>query len=301
MHNYFYGREAEQFSFYRVPTVLFTDEQYKDISPEAKILYGILLKRMDLSVKNEWFDEQGRVYIIFRLEEIMERLGCADKKATRLMDELEEKAGLIERLRQGQGKPNLIYVKNFIDSVENSPPESSEQRFLIRQNNDSGIVKTTILESLKQRPSNTDNSYTEMSDTDPIHPGSEGMAFRGITERYFKSVLEYDALLLDYPSDKETIDGIIDLLTDACTTNRLTLRIAGDDRPREVVKGRLMKLNAFSIRYVLSCLKENDTDVKNIKQYLLAALYNAPTTISPYYQAKVNHDFRYGKEALSHE
>ena len=140
-----------------------------------------------------------------------------------------------------------------------------------------------------------------MSDTDPIYPGSEGMAFRGITERYFKSVLEYDALLLDYPSDKETIDGIIDLLTDACTTNRLTLRIAGDDRPREVVKGRLMKLNAFSIRYVLSCLKENDTDVKNIKQYLLAALYNAPTTISPYYQAKVNHDFRYGKEALSHE
>ena len=127
------------------------------------------------------------------------------------------------------------------------------------------------------------------------------MAFRGITERYFISVLEYDALLPDYPSDTETIDGIIDLLTDACTTNRLTLRIAGDDRPREVVKGRLMKLNAFSIRYVLSCLKENDTDVKNIKQYLLAALYNAPTTISPYYQAKVNHGFRYGKEALSHE
>ena len=92
---------------------------------------------MDLSVKNEWFDEQGRVYINFRLEEIMERLGCADKKATRLMDELEEKAGLIERFRQGQGKPNLIYAKNFIDSVENSPPDSSEQRFLIRQNNDS--------------------------------------------------------------------------------------------------------------------------------------------------------------------
>lgn len=116
MHDYFYGREAEQFSFYRVPTVLFTDEQYKDISSEAKVLYGILLKRMDLSAKNGWLDEQGRVYIIFRLEEIMERLGCADKKATRLMDELEEKADLIERFRQGQGKPNLIYVKNFIMS-----------------------------------------------------------------------------------------------------------------------------------------------------------------------------------------
>ena len=118
-----------------------------------------------------------------------------------------------------------------------------------------------------------------MSDTDPIYPGSEGMRIRGVTERYFKSVLEYDALLLDYPSEKETIDGIVDLLTDACTTNRMTGRIAGDDRPRDVVRGRLMKLNPFSIRYVLSCLRENDTDVKNIKQYLLAALYYALNSV----------------------
>ena len=136
MHDYFYGREAEQFSFYRVPTALFTDTQYKDISPEAKILYGILLKRMDLSAKNGWLDEMGRVYIIFRLEEIMEKLNCADNKATKLMDELEAKAGLIERRSQGQGKPNIIYVKNFIDSVENSP-ESSESRFWIREINES--------------------------------------------------------------------------------------------------------------------------------------------------------------------
>jgi hypothetical protein len=296
MHDYFYGREADQFSFYRVPTVLFTDEQYKNISPEAKILYGILLKRMDLSAKNGWLDEHGRVYIIFRLEEIMEKLNCADNKATKLMDELETKAGLIEKRRQGQGKPNLIFVKNFIDSVENPASESSETRFLIRDNHDSGLVKTTDLESLKSRTSNTDNSYTDMSDTDPIYPGSEGMRTRGIIERYFKNVLEYDALLLDYPSEQETIDGIMELLTDACTTNRTTFRIAGDDRPREVVRGRLMKLNAFSIRYVLSCLRENDSDVKNIKQYLLAALYNAPTTINPYYQTKVNHDLSYGIE-----
>ena len=140
-----------------------------------------------------------------------------------------------------------------------------------------------------------------MSDTDPIYPGSEGMAFRGITERYFKSVLEYDALLLDYPSEKETIDGIIDLLTDACTTNRMTVRIAGDDRPRDVVREQLMNLNLFSFRHVLSCPKGNATDLKNIKQYLLAALYNAPTTISLYFQAKGNYDFRYGKEAIAHE
>ena len=297
MHDYFYGKEAEQFSFYRVPTVLFTDEQYKDLSSEAKILYGILLKRMDLSAKNGWFDEEGRVYIIFRLEEIMEKLNCGNQKAVRLLDELEDRCGLIDRKRRGLGRPNLIYVKNFVDSGK----DSSESHFLKCENHTSGDVKITPLEVSKSHSSNTDNRYTDMSVTDPIYPGSEGMVVRGITERYFKSILEYDALLFDYPSEEETIDGIIDLLTDACTTNRATLRIAGDDRPRDVVKGRLMKLNAFSIRYVLSCLKENDTDVKNIKQYLLAALYNAPTTISPYYQAKVNHDFRYGKEALAHE
>ena len=294
MHDYFYGREADQFTFYRVPTVLFTDDQYKDISSEAKVLYGILLKRMELSARSGWLDEKGRVYIIFRLEEIMEKLNCADNKATKLMDELEAKAGLIERKRQGQGKPNIIYVKNFIDSVDNAPSESSESRFLIRENHDAGIVKTTSLESSKSRPSNIEISNTEESDTDPIYPGSGGIGYRKTMERYFRNAIEYDGLLIDYPNEKETIDGILELLTDACTSNRAVIRIAGDDRPRDVVHSRLMKLNSFSIRYVLSCLRQNESDVKNIKQYLLAALYNAPTTIGPYYQAKVNHDLGYG-------
>ena len=129
MYDYFYGAQSDQFSFIRIPTVLFSEERFKALSAEAKVLYGILLKRMDLSARNGWFDKQGRVYIICTLEEIMETLNCADKKATRLMNELETKCGLIERKRQGLGRPNLIYVKNFIT----------------RQNNDSRIVKTTIV------------------------------------------------------------------------------------------------------------------------------------------------------------
>ena len=109
MYDYFYGPQADQFSFIRIPTVLFSAEQFKSVSPEAKVLYGILLKRMDLSAKNGWFDDRGRFYIICTLEEIMETLNCADNKATKLMNELEEKCGLIERKRQGLGKPNLIY------------------------------------------------------------------------------------------------------------------------------------------------------------------------------------------------
>lgn len=287
MHDYFYGREAEQFTFYRVPTVLFTDDQYRGLSPEAKILYGILLKRMELSARNSWLDEKGRVYIIFTLKEIMNKMNCADNKATRMMDELENGYGLIERKRQGLGKPNLIYVKNFI----NSDKDTSESRFLIRENNDSGALKTANHESLKARAIDREDRYTDERNTDPIYPKMDGKGSRAVMERYFKEAVEYDALLVDFPGEKETIDGIIELLVDACTLNRETIRIAGDDRPREVVRSRLMKINGSCVRYVLSCLRENCSDVKNIKQYLLSALYNAPTTIGPYYQSKVNHSF----------
>lgn len=119
--DYFYPEQAEQFAFFRIPKALFRDRQFKNISTDAKVLYGLMLDRVSLSVKNQWIDQKGRVYIIFTLEEIMEELGCANQKATKLVVELEEKAGLIERKRQGLGKPTLIYVKNF--SRERAEPE----------------------------------------------------------------------------------------------------------------------------------------------------------------------------------
>ncbi len=97
--DYFYGNQAEQFSFYRIPKVLFTDERFRAISTEAKVLYGILLDRMCLSQKNGWLDDDGRVYIIFTLDEIMSSIGCAVQKATKLLSELDNKSGLIERKR----------------------------------------------------------------------------------------------------------------------------------------------------------------------------------------------------------
>lgn len=156
MHDYFYGVQAEQFTFYRIPKVLFTDERYKNISVDAKTLYGILLDRMNLSAKNGWLDEKGRVYIIFTIEEIMKALGCADNKATKLLNELENKCGLIERKRQGLTKPNLIYVKNFISGP-------SEQRILNRENHDSEGPEITIQGPAKPRCSNTDSNHMERS------------------------------------------------------------------------------------------------------------------------------------------
>ena len=125
MYDYFYGAEAEQFFFYRIPKVLFTEERFRSVSAEAKVLYGLLLDRMSLSCKNGWLDKEGRVYIIFTIEEVMTALGCADQKAGKLLHELESKCRLIERKRQGLGKPNLIYVKNFVDKAADNPVDNT--------------------------------------------------------------------------------------------------------------------------------------------------------------------------------
>ncbi len=114
--DFFRGTEAEQYTFYRIPKVLFTAECFQVLSCEAKILYGLLLDRMGLSIKNRWIDKDGRVYIIFTVEEIAEQINCGIQKAVKLLKELdgENGIGLIEKKRLGFGKPNIIYVKNFL-------------------------------------------------------------------------------------------------------------------------------------------------------------------------------------------
>ena len=106
--DYFYGQTGELFSFYRIPKALFQEQRFQSLSTDAKTLYGILLDRMSLSVKNGWLDKQNRVFIIFTIEDVKRALCCADNKATKLLREL-EKFGLIERKRRGQGKPSLVY------------------------------------------------------------------------------------------------------------------------------------------------------------------------------------------------
>jgi hypothetical protein len=127
--DYYRGMEAEQYTFYRIPKVLFTAECFKSLSCEAKVLYGLLLDRMSLSIKNRWFDEEDRVYIIFTVEDVMELLSCSRQKAIKNLAELdaEKGIGLIEKRRLGLGKPNVIYVKNFIIK-ETVNPENEEKK-----------------------------------------------------------------------------------------------------------------------------------------------------------------------------
>lgn len=281
--DYFYGEQSEQFSFYRTPKVFFTNDKFRGLSSDAKLLYGILLDRVSLSVRNNWYDEEGRVYIICTLKSIMDALGIADKTATKLFVELEN-IGLIERKKQGQGKPTIIYVKNFVGSCD--------VRFKTRNNYDSGCEDSTIQDSKILRPNNTDINNTDVNDTYPFL--SEDEDERRSYQDYFTEVLQIEWLKQQYPYQDSEIDEMLELILDVMCSKRKTIRIAGDDRSINVVKSRFMKLDSSHMQFVLDGLKENTTRVRNMKQYILAALYNAPLTISNYYQSLVNHDMSQG-------
>ena len=294
MFDYFYGQQAELFSFYRVPKVLFTNERFWNISADAKMLYGILLDRMNLSARNGWLDEEGRVYIIFTIDEIKESLGCGEKKAVKLLDELEKKCGLVERKRQGLGKPNLIYVKNFISG-------SVERQFLNCQNDNSGVVKNAIQELSKGQGNNTDKNNTEFIDTDPFLSSDfygkevDGMGEFNRYYEYFYDQLEMEYLKQDFRHDGDTLELILRLIVEVMCSNRKQIRIASDDKPIEIVRSTFMKLDSEHIRFVIDRFNENTTEVRNIKQYLLASIYNAPYTIDAHYSAQVRHDMASGK------
>ena len=155
--DYFYGQVGELFSFYRIPKALFLESRFQNLSTDAKTLYGILLDRMSLSAKNGWLDEQGRVFIIFTIEDVKRALCCADNKATKLLRELEE-FGLIERKRRGLGRPSLVYVKNF-------SAESSKSIFQNRDFHDSGGFKSASQDPAKSRCNKTEENSTEKSET----------------------------------------------------------------------------------------------------------------------------------------
>lgn len=298
-YDYFYGQQAEQFSFYRIPKALFTDEAFGSISTDAKLLYGILLDRMNLSAKNGWLDKEGRVYIIFTLDEVQDSLGCGHGKAAKLLDELDGDTGLIERKRQGLGKPNLIFVKNFISRVRKSNFLKSEKR--TSGSSEIGVQEIPIADG-----SNTDFKKTDPIDTDSyLFISSESSrtetkrsdaAQREIYRSIIKENIDYDIIRFDRKTSQDILEEIVELMVDVVCSNAPYIRVLREEKPTEVVKSQFLKLNSEHIRFVMDCLEENTTKVKNMRQYLISTLYNAPLTIGNYYRSLVNHDM-YGDKA----
>ena len=251
--DYYYGNEAEQYSFYRIPKALLTDPRYKSVSIEAKVLYGLLLDRMGLSVKNGWMDSDKRVYIYFTQEDAMNLMSCGKDKATKLFRELDKDGiGLIERKKQGQGRPTRIYVKNFIlPSSEPSQPQPPEQTpppppqtaenqqsrpldstaLLTAEKPQSAPLETRGQDGGFSAPNKTERNKTELNDTDPSifpptpaplasPPAGRPKSRMRIDEmdRYrelIKENIDFDLLLQEHPYDEETLEGYASLWSGA--------------------------------------------------------------------------------------
>ena len=348
--DYYYGVESEQFSFYRVPRLLIKDKRFKRLSSDAKLLYGLMLDRMALSMKNGWLDDENRAYIIYAVESIMEDLGCFKPTCTKIIRELDTDngIGLIEKKRRGLGKPDIIYVKNFAsipekesgrESVDtdvstevknlyfkkerNFTSESKETELLEvkkpdfkRENNFTSASKETELLEVKEIDPNYNNTnynnqnYIDVSYINPINQSAGHVDKSGPQEKadtmdmidetntymaLIRDNLEYEHhMKYDQRDNKEMYEEIYETVCDVVCVKRKTIRINGEEYPYEFVKSRFLKLNSSHVEYVMDCMRDIVTKITNIRAYLITALYNAPATISHYYQQEVQHDM-YGR------
>ena len=300
--SYFYGEESEQFSYFRIPRLLVRSKKFKTLSTEAKLLYGLMLDRMGLSAKHGWYDDLGRVYIYYTLDEIQADLICGHNKAVRLLAELDSgKCGfaLIERVKQGQGRPAKIYVKKFttMDIPETpSPapiPDFPESEMQTSQNQTSRLPVFGSQDFLKEEASYLDNNYPNLSYPDPsIYPAkpqkTEWMERWDLKERV-RTQIGYDALCTQHAA--EDVDALSELIAEIQCSAAPTIRIGKEQIPIEIIKERFRQLTQMHVEYVLDCLKNTTTQINNMKAYLLTALYNAPMTMGFFYSAQVRHDF----------
>ena len=294
-----------------------------------------MLDRMSMSMKNGWLDDENRAYIIYTIENIREDLGCSKEKAVKVLAELDASKGigLIEKIRRGLGKPDIIYVKNFIiqdegrkepsnadvsaevgktDFKRSEKPTSRSQENRLQEVGKTDFSRSEKLTSRGREnqlqevgesdPNYTDynqieKNYTDMSYTNPINQSTgKADAIDAIDE-----TSAYMALIrgnLDYEhhmkygqhGDREMYEEIYETVCDVVCVKRKTIRINGEEYPYELVKSRFLKLNSSHVEYVMGCMRETVTKITNIRAYLITALYNAPSTMSHYYQQEVQHD-----------
>lgn len=320
--DYYYGSQADQFSFIRIPRMLLTEETFSSLTLQSKMLYSVLLDRMSLSMKNGWFDEENRVYIIYQISEIQSDLGFSKRKAMDYLAELET-FGLVQKKKRGFGLPSIIYVKSFLiqkDYSRSIETGTSVGKQILSRSTDfrtsdaikctsrgSGIGTSEVTESTPlvvsesaplNNKTNTKHIYQSdiksnhilSVDSDEMRCDTDKEDTIKSYEKIIKDNIEYGALLQANRFDEELVQGIFELILEIVVSQSETILIASERYPAALVKSKFLKLNYMHIDYVISCMKKNTTRVKNIKKYLLATLFNAPTTMEGYYRAELNAD-----------
>lgn len=285
---YIYGENADLFTFYRIPKVLITAPEFNAVSTDAKLLYGLLLDRMGLSLKNKWLDEEKKVYIYFTVEDICNQLNCGRDKAMKLLSELDTKTGvgLIERKRQGLGKPAKIYVMSIkCYEVENGDLQRSEKSTFESLENPPQEVE-------KADPNDNHINNNDLNEIENNHIKSikvnDWQAERIRYKDMIKTNIEYDIICSQY--NKSWLDEIVAIMVDTVCSKAPTIRINKQDYPVEVVKSKFLKINAEHIEYIDMALKQNTSDVRNIRAFLITTIFRADETMDNFYRTKVNHD-----------
>ena len=326
---YFYGNQAEQFAFYRIPKLLITSPEFKRVSDSAKLLYGLMLDRMSLSIKNGWLDDENRAFIYFTTNDVMEQMCCGTEKATKLLAELdvEKGIGLIERKKQGQGKPAIVYLKKFyVDDngndrnarlSETEIPDFRKSKVKTFENRNTRLSEVESADFRESKcnynkynntyVNDTEKSYTERNDTEitsyPINqvncntsPSSTGKGIdtmrwiekRQTYEKIIKNNIDYDIIVNNY--SKAWLDEIVAVMVDVVCSDEPTIRINKQEYPHEVVKSRFLKINSTHIEYIDMALRSNTSDVRNIRAFLITTIYRSFETADNWFSAKVQYD-----------
>ena len=326
---YFYGSQAEQFSFYRIPKLLITSPEFKRVSDSAKLLYGLMLDRMSLSIKNGWVDDENRAFIYFTTNDVMEQMCCGTEKATKLLAELdvEKGIGLIERKKQGQGKPAIVYLKKFyVDDngndrnarlSETEIPDFRKSKVKTFENRNTRLSEVESADFRESKcnynkynntyVNDTEKSYTERNDTEitsypinrvncntspsPAGKGIDTMRWIEKRQRYeqiIKKNIDYDIIVENY--NKEWLDEIVAIMVDVVCSDEPTIRINKQEYPHEVVKSRFLKIDSSHIEYIDFALRSNTSDVRNIRAFLITTIYRSFETADNWFSAKVKHD-----------
>lgn len=277
--------EIRQEQYIQIPKELFYNEQYSDLSSDAKILYGLLLDRMELSRVNNWINEAGEIYLIFTREEIQDILKISKKTCIKAFKQLAQK-GLILEKRQGLNKPNLI----FIGHIEYKSAENSDKNRRCK-NYTSRSAKITLPEVQKLHPNKTDLNNTNLNDTEnqssqssqpnqtpePEKTRQTGLDVNTLAayETLIKENIAYADLCNSHPYDKKFIDELVNNILDVVMSEKKKITVAGEQKNIELVKSVLLKLNYYQIEYVIEKYKQVTTKIINKRQYILTMLYNA--------------------------
>lgn len=321
--DYYYGAESEQFSFVRVPRVLFTDKEHFDnLSNEAKLMYGLLLERMSLSRKNNQIDKHNRVYIIFPVEEIEESLDVGHEKALNLLKELDDQSGigLVKKKRRGLGLPSILYVKNLIvkgeqntdrvptsRSTENEFREFGKTDFKKSENQTSENPKNRLLEVRKSDSNNIDINNTDMSYTydqsiarsqagiQNFSPGADGLIDaieRSTVEEKVKKQIDYDCLI-SHPDSSvvQMAEEIKALMVDVLCGERSVVS-EGKRVSEETAKAAYRKITFDHVQYVMKSLVSYPDKISRIDRFLTVSLFNSVYTLTNSTFAGFKYDMR---------